>query len=168
MEFNIKKLSLILEYKNQDVIYRFLKLFDISKEETEELFYETKKWLYALALNQELYKKGEVDFLIGVNDDLLMLDEMWHNFILFTIDYKEFCNDYFGFFIHHQPLKEKDGKNQARQEKLDFKKVQDERKIFFKKQYSFIYDVLGEDTLVKWHKIWPVKYSKENIKTLRK
>lgn len=32
------------------------------------------------------------------------IDEMWHDFILFTKDYSEFCITYFGKFIHHYPM----------------------------------------------------------------
>lgn len=32
------------------------------------------------------------------------IDEAWHLFILHTKDYENFCNEYFGFFIHHKPF----------------------------------------------------------------
>lgn len=32
-----------------------------------------------------------------------MVDEVWHQFILFTRDYDNFCRSVFGRFIHHQP-----------------------------------------------------------------
>jgi len=31
------------------------------------------------------------------------VDELWHSFILFTPQYKEFCDNIMGFFVHHQP-----------------------------------------------------------------
>ena len=31
------------------------------------------------------------------------VDEVWHNFILFTPQYREFCFDVFGQFLYHQP-----------------------------------------------------------------
>jgi hypothetical protein len=33
---------------------------------------------------------------------------------------------------------------------------------------SVAYDQLGKDTVVKWFQVYPVKYSKEAIKKLRK
>jgi hypothetical protein len=165
---NLDNLKLLSEYKNIDVLFRFSKLYDIPEDDIEELFEETKKWLYAVSINSELYKKGEVDFHIAINDDLLMLDEMWHNFILFSADYKKFCEKYFGVFIYHQPMTFKEAEKNNAKEYQDFDKVQKKRKEFFKKQYAFIYDLLGEETLVKWHKNWPVKYSVINIKSLRK
>lgn len=32
-----------------------------------------------------------------------VVDEAWHNFILFTKEYKKFCNGTFGRFLHHIP-----------------------------------------------------------------
>jgi hypothetical protein len=31
------------------------------------------------------------------------IDEVWHNFILFTREYNKFCESVFGKFIHHTP-----------------------------------------------------------------
>jgi hypothetical protein len=31
------------------------------------------------------------------------VDEAWHQFILFTVEYTEFCDRYFGEYIHHCP-----------------------------------------------------------------
>lgn len=32
------------------------------------------------------------------------IDTMWHTFLLFTRDYKEFCECYLGRFINHEPF----------------------------------------------------------------
>jgi hypothetical protein len=31
------------------------------------------------------------------------VDEVWHTFILFTRDYSRFCEEVFGFYLHHHP-----------------------------------------------------------------
>ena len=31
------------------------------------------------------------------------VDEIWHQFILFTQEYYQFCNEFLGFFLHHKP-----------------------------------------------------------------
>jgi len=33
-----------------------------------------------------------------------VIDKYWHNFILFTVDYRDFCLNTAGKFIHHYPL----------------------------------------------------------------
>ena len=32
-----------------------------------------------------------------------VVDELWHNFILYTRNYQQFCQRAFGFFLHHTP-----------------------------------------------------------------
>jgi hypothetical protein len=31
------------------------------------------------------------------------IDEVWHQYILFTRDYMRFCNDFYGSYFHHNP-----------------------------------------------------------------
>jgi hypothetical protein len=46
------------------------------------------------------------------------IDSLWHQFILFTREYQDFCNRYFGKFIHHSPsLPEGDPKIDLTKEK---------------------------------------------------
>ncbi|MFA5960837.1 MAG: hypothetical protein WC785_10005 [Tatlockia sp.] len=46
------------------------------------------------------------------------IDSLWHQFILFTREYQDFCNCYFGKFIHHSPnLPENDPKIDLSKEK---------------------------------------------------
>ncbi|HEY9405378.1 MAG TPA: hypothetical protein VIQ24_22195 [Pyrinomonadaceae bacterium] len=34
------------------------------------------------------------------------IDRMWHTFLLFTKDYKTFCEVYLGMFINHEPFEQ--------------------------------------------------------------
>jgi len=70
---DIKQLSMMLDYKNENVISRFTDMFDVQEQEAEDIFQETMKFLFLVQV------KG-----IVVPDELLIIDEMWHNFILFT------------------------------------------------------------------------------------
>jgi hypothetical protein len=63
-----------------------------SPEKTVELFGEMKKFMYLCATN---------DGAMAPPEDI---DEIWHNFILFTGDYADYCQDTVGMFLHHQPL----------------------------------------------------------------
>lgn len=63
-----------------------------SKEQTDEAFVEMKKFLYLCATNEGAMAPPED------------IDEIWHNFILFTGDYADYCKDRVGTFLHHQPL----------------------------------------------------------------
>lgn len=63
-----------------------------SEDFTSELFEEMKKFLYLCATN---------DGSMAPPEDI---DEIWHNFILYTGDYADFCLNTVGMFLHHQPL----------------------------------------------------------------
>ena len=85
-------LAELLQYKNDNVISRFTDLFEVSDTEAEDIFTETKKFLYISR------QPG-----VFIPDELLIIDEMWHNFILFTATYQDFCVRYFGGYLHHLP-----------------------------------------------------------------
>ena len=76
---------------------------------------------------------------------------MWHTFLLFTIDYKKFCENYFEVYLHHQPyIKDK---------------VTDSNSVTweFEKQAQYIIKYLGKETFIRWYYVYPKKYSTEII-----
>src|SRR5215207_9356064 len=85
-------LSELMQYRNEDVLSRFTDLMDVTDEEAEDIFAETKKFLFICR------QPG-----VFIPDELLIVDEMWHNFILFTKEYQDFCAFYFGGYLHHTP-----------------------------------------------------------------
>lgn len=150
-------LSAILQYRNEDVLSRFTDLFEVTDAEAEDIFTETKKFLFICR------QPG-----VFIPDELLIVDEMWHNFILFTATYQEFCNHYFGGYLHHLPASKAEKIKQQEQVATD---VATARKTFHEKMARFMtitYDQLGRDTVVKWFQQYPVQYSKQTIKNLRK
>lgn len=67
------------------------------------------------------------------------IDNMWHIFLLFTLDYQNFCKDYLrGIFFHHIPATSK----------IEMSK--DEYELDLSRFLSYVYDNLGEETLTKW------------------
>lgn len=64
--------------------------------------------------------------------------DMWHTFLLFTKDYMFFCENYFNEYIHHTP------------NTLEDEFTEEQFKTDFTNYLSFIYDNLGEETVVKW------------------
>lgn len=145
-------LSDVLSYKNEDVIDRFVAMYDIEHEEAAKIFDETLKWLWL----------GNKMNGVFIDDSTLIIDEMWHNFILFTQDYGDFCMNKFGRYIHHQPEKRK------KQDWYENSFNIDEHKKRLEILYEGVYDYLGEETLMTWFRDYPEKYSLENIKKLRR
>ena len=150
-------LEALLQYKNENVISRFTDLFEVPEEEAEDIFTETKKFLYISR------QPG-----VFIPDELLIVDEMWHNFILFTATYHDFCARYFGGFLHHLPASKGEKIQQQQQLSADAVSV---RNAFKQKLATFMnitYDQLGRETVVRWFHEYPQRYSKQTIKTLRK
>ena len=149
--------QVFLKYKNEDVLARFKDLYDVKEADCEEIWFETLKFL-SISHIEGVY----------IPDELLILDEMWHNFILFTPVYARFCEQYSGSFIHHIPA------TKAEKERAAFLKLNDPEllKTEYLKKYQRLleitYDRLGEETVLKWFEEYPVKYSKERIRALRK
>ncbi len=63
-----------------------------SHEEYAETFSEFKKYV---ALGKLTGKP------LGMTSK--KVDEVWHQFILFTKEYFSFCNEYLGYYLHHNP-----------------------------------------------------------------
>ncbi len=150
-------LAALLQYKNENVISRFTDLFDVGEEEAEAIFTETKKFLY-ISRHPGVF----------IPDELLIVDEMWHNFILFTSTYHEFCTHYFGGFLHHLPASKAEKILHRQQLDADSAVA---RNAFKEKLAAFIsitYDQLGHETVIRWFQEYPQRYSKPAIKDLRK
>jgi hypothetical protein len=151
------QLKKILAYSNEDIISRFTDMYAIAEEEAVDIFQETKKFLYICRMPG-----------IFIPDDLLIVDEMWHNFILFTKEYQRFCDEHFGSFIHHLPATKKEKALQKQMNVEDPEKAGKEFNEKLRVLLSTAYDVLGEDTVIKWFQVYPDQYSKATITALRR
>ncbi|NRB11452.1 MAG: hypothetical protein HRU35_07595 [Rickettsiaceae bacterium] len=144
----------ILSYENSDIVEAFCKSFDVELIEAKDIFSQMLKW-FVFCTDKETSEYRNID------DATLIIDEMWHTFILFTGDYTKFCKQYVGYYLHHKPSTNADLKQQRKRtiEEITTKK---------KAQYELVYDILGQDTFVKWYDEYPDKYSLENITKLKK
>lgn len=153
-----EQLDKLLTFSDENVISRFLDMYDVTETEAEDILTETLKFLYISQIPG-----------VFIPDDLLIIDEMWHNLILFTPLYHKFSKEYLNTpYFHHLPAtkKEKDVRSEAMRIAPDEAKEEYLKKLEF--LLSTTYDYLGEETMVKWFKVYPQKYSKENIKKLKK
>lgn len=79
------------KYSNEALVRRYAERHEISLDSASRIFEETKKFLVIMAVMNTPISPSSA------------LDEMWHHFILHTRDYAEFCQKYFGRFLHHNP-----------------------------------------------------------------
>jgi hypothetical protein len=128
----------VLAYRHPGVIRRYRKEHDASRQEAEEVFRETLKWLY---LCHQSAADGADGFACTMTPELEKVDWMWHAFVLFTRDYADFCQRYFGTFIHHVPAEDED----------DAEVAEESLRSRLSQQFGLVYDVLGEDTLTAWY-----------------
>jgi hypothetical protein len=84
----------ILAYEAPFLIEKLIKNAVVdTAEDAEDLFREVKRYLILADLDQDC----------SWNMYSLRIDEVWHQFILFTRQYMEFCHRFFGRYIPHNP-----------------------------------------------------------------
>ena len=155
----------VLAYSDSDIVYRFQKTYGVSREQSEDIFNQCKKWLW---LSHQRRLAG-LDTNLFIDPPLVVIDEMWHNFVLFTKQYFEFCAKYFGYYIHHGPATEAEDRETLEgiaalgsiEERVQARKEQ------LRPQYEYIYDMLGKETLVKWYLEYPKKFSHRQVAELQ-
>ena len=129
----------IRDYDNQAVRARFAEYYDIDPREVVEIFEAVKDFLYV----SHRYEK-ETGKRLRIIDETFVIDEMWHNFILFTEDYRAFCEEMLGEFYHHTPAVSRD-------ETITEAELAE--------QLEFIRQYIGDEKLELWYGIWALKYN---------
>jgi hypothetical protein len=90
-------------------------------EEAQALFIEVKRYMVIAAL----------DPTKGWHMYSLLIDECWHQFILFTRQYIEFCKRYFGRYIPHSPSNAPETKSAASVEPTTFQQFNERYEELF-------------------------------------
>lgn len=152
-------LESVLAYRNDDVVHRFADDQGLSFEDANEIFTETKRWLWLCAKKGQEVKEGRAEFFaIPLFDEAYAIDLMWHTFILFTQDYFDFCETYFGGYIHHQPKPWAEKQAWRARLAADPEKAMEERHEHLRKVYSHFYDELGPEILIRWCEEFPTRF----------
>lgn len=138
----LPELNHLLQYKNPRIIARYQKDHPNNKLSAEEALTEILKYFWVSQKHkldcQANPNNEELKFTCAIHAEMHEIDDMWHTFLLFTHDYHDFCMQYFGKFIHHDPNTET--------APPDEKKFETD----FERYLSYIYDNLGEETVCKW------------------
>jgi len=147
-------LSEVLEYKNQHIIDGLISALDIDAAIAEQLFTDGLMWLwYCNNHASEGYRE--------INDPILILDEVWHTFLLYTPYYTQFCLSYFGTYLHHMPSLNQSEEANAESSREQYLKRQ-------KKQLETVYDLLGKAVFIRWYHEYPKIYTRDCIRAMRK
>ena len=164
-----------LTYDGDLQIRKFMELYRVSYAEAQSIFEDTLRWLWMCAVKiREQQLQEEIDFMPFIHNPIVVIDKMWHTFILFTKDYQDFCQDNFGFFIHHYPSVKPKAQaghsslfkvpSKSRKEKAPKSQVVQMRP----KQMMCVYELFGEETLDRWYGIYPKKYSRRRLQKLER
>lgn len=141
----LTSLQEILAYRHAGAIRRYCKEQHASASEAEEIFQEMLKFLF---LSYRAAFDSPQGFGCVVTNEIEKLDWMWHTFLLYTRDYAEFCERFFGYFLDHMPADDDEDEGAAKavsaQDECEFRTT-------VEKQFSLVYDVLGEKTLRAWY-----------------
>ena len=87
-----KPVSEVMAYQHDRLLQRYSMDYGVSAEEANRRFKAFKEFMIVCAVKPG-YK---------VTSD--PIDQMWHTFLLFTKDYKNFCEENLGMFINHEPF----------------------------------------------------------------
>ncbi|HTM63066.1 MAG TPA: hypothetical protein VL360_01040 [Gammaproteobacteria bacterium] len=87
----------VIAYQNELVINQFMKQYpDKSAADARQIFQDFLSWLW---LSESRLQRNLLSHMI---EPLNILDAMWHVFILHTRAYSDFCQQYFGRYLHHE------------------------------------------------------------------
>jgi hypothetical protein len=156
---NLKKR--VLEYSFPALIERLERKLGLPREELEELFTDLKLWLYLCGT------RGVDDPSPSIVRETSIIDELWHEFILFTKEYTDFCNLFFGRYLHHRPRTEAERREQRRLFDEDLAKAREQRRQELTLLIGYVYDRLGSEVAIRWYETLGQKYAPETIQRLR-
>lgn len=146
----ISPLLEVLQYSHPFVIERFVKHHPAEKDRAPEIFQELLKMLWLMATHKQEMRENIISSpqKILVYPQMELIDEMWHAFILFSKDYTNFCEKFFGHYLHHLPTTSVEHEREKETQASNPIQVREE----IENQCRYIVDKLGIDSLTKWFK----------------
>lgn len=143
-------LTTVLAYANPNVLDRYRKDHPDNQLSAEEAFHDLMQYLW---LSGKLKKErteaqdaSTLGFGAFVFPVMKEMDDMWHSFLLFTSDYREFCLRHFDTFLDHAPVQDNDSPTPVEA---------------IEGWLRYIGTHLGEETLRKWFK--PLLHNEEAV-----
>lgn len=139
----LPELSRLLQYSNPGVLSRYHKDYPDNTMPAGVAMRELLKYMWLCqrhAMDRALHCNDEsLYFTCVMHLEMREIDDMWHTFLLYTEEYHDFCNAYFGTYIHHRPFSE------IEKEALHNRQ---EHELYL--YLSYIYDHLGDETVKLW------------------
>lgn len=153
----IQALSEILKFRNSNITRRFSNMFPhIEEEEINTIYEDMLRYLW-LTAHLEVERESNPDTPdVTIWSGMIIIDEMWHAFILYTQIYADFCEKYFGRFIHHPPPINKFTRNVKELGEAT------SNEILVDELITTVYERLGEEVAVRWFDSYWDKYNNDD------
>ena len=137
-------LATFIQYRNPEALRRFEFEYKISGEEADIIFEDVLRYLWLTASLEDRRKSDPDTPDITIWNGMVVIDEMWHCFILVTEQYTDFCEQNFGRYIHHPPplFKYLNNVKELGEEHGD--------EILVEELIPLVYEELGEDVAIRW------------------
>lgn len=147
---NFISLNSLLHFSPPDaILQRYEADYPNNTLTAQQAFSEVLKFLWLVAKHgqekKQLHHDNTLNFDFMLHAEMAEIDDMWHTFILFTREYTDFCNHYFGHYIHHAPTPI------AEQNKV-IENYSEFLHETVNPWLNYVYDNLGADTLKLWFK----------------
>lgn len=141
----------LLAYENPAVLKLYIQNYPDNKLSAEMAFQEMLKYLW-IAQKHRLdlinhFHHPELPKRCIMLFSMQEIDQMWHEFILFTRDYTQFCEHYFGEYMHHMPNIFDNMPVSPEEERQDIELL-----------LPYIYDHLGENTMRIWFRDYITRF----------
>ncbi len=139
----LPNLNTLREFRYLPVIKSFQRNYGVSEDDANKLFDNVMRYLWISRKHEQDRSENPDDtnlqFTFVMHEEMRSIDNMWHEFILHTQAYMDFCQQYFGHYLHHLP-------NIA--ETLIH--TEGEFSLEMEKYLSYVFDNLGEKTVREW------------------
>lgn len=132
------------KYRHPQVIKRFVRDYPELAESAETIFEDLMIFFWASKNHEEERRmnpqRADLDFIYIMDEEMKGIDLMWHIFLLYTKDYAEFCEQYFGQFLHHLPDIVDPDESDTQKFNLNLERF-----------LNYSYDLLGEEVIRRWY-----------------
>lgn len=150
------------EYQHDGVIEKFRDDWDVDENEARDIFSEMKKFLYISEIGLQKCIQIEID------EPTLIIDKMWHQFILFTEDYEIFCNRFFGKMVHHAPFSSEQLAQWINDSARNGMTLNEHKQMRLERQLNIIQSAMGIETVKKWYVDYSNRYSSSKMNALQR
>jgi hypothetical protein len=154
-------LERVLAYRHPPVLERFRKDYPVTPKAADAIWLDTLRWLWLCGTTDK-------SVMLAVTGSMIVIDEMWHAFIVFTPEYSSFCQDNFGLYVHHSPASHAEIRRRSADVRSGRGGVVEAFEKQRRAQFELVAEKLGVDTLKRWQVDYAAKYSPAVLQGLRR